>query len=434
VSGNVAARPARHRIWGRAVEAGRTLFSFEAAFLAYVFAGNYKGAAALADFPIDITLMWFCVSVILGAIIVAKRWPLPSGAIKLALVGVVFCLFAVASLLWSPSVIYGRQKAMYVATLSLGAFLGTALVIGPERERVKRLATLLAGAGLVLALVVFVAHWRAGFSDSGRYLGLPGDSILRGRLVGFGTVVLAAVLLCWDLRWPRRLMCGVVLLFMAFVLMDIGSRGPILGAALAALLVVVLGFKSQVVGALRSRWGLAALGCSIGLAVVGLFVYREVFGIVPYGVTRLLMLPLQFTTTKAYSRATFFRQSLQLWTDRPLFGNGIGSFPVLLDWGDRKVHPHNIVLEVMAELGTVGLALYLWLVSRAFRAFAPVKRLLSEPLLMLVFMLAVYAMFNSLVNGDLHENRMLFMALGLCSYGAASMGQSEHDPQSQEAT
>ena len=62
------------------------------------------------------------------------------------------------------------------------------------------------------------------------------------------------------------------------------------------------------------------------------------------------------------SRLYFFSQSIQLWTNdinTILFGGGVKSYPIFTYQNEFGVYPHNVFLEILSELGIVGLIIFL---------------------------------------------------------------------------
>jgi O-antigen ligase len=85
-----------------------------------------------------------------------------------------------------------------------------------------------------------------------------------------------------------------------------------------------------------------------------------------------------FGSTEA--RKTLMRESWQAYLENPVIGVGAGEFK---DWNNsRRVESwheaHNVWLQVAAELGTLGLAVYAFLVLRAPIAVYQTRRLLRQ--------------------------------------------------------
>ncbi|HEX4784610.1 MAG TPA: O-antigen ligase family protein [Candidatus Sulfotelmatobacter sp.] len=71
-------------------------------------------------------------------------------------------------------------------------------------------------------------------------------------------------------------------------------------------------------------------------------------------------------------RAAVYAGSWQMFLDRPLMGWGFHKMPSELpryvsEYKDKLLYPHNTYLEILVELGLVGLALYIWLMWEMFR-------------------------------------------------------------------
>ncbi len=116
---------------------------------------------------------------------------------------------------------------------------------------------------------------------------------------------------------------------------------------------------------LRTAWFSPVLirrvtGLVMVLAVVGYFLLRAS----PLSLGSGLGLRFQFVET-----------ALRMWAARPVFGVGIGEFYLLsrrfmapeLGWRYAFENAHNYFLQIAAELGIVGLALFVWVLSAAWR-------------------------------------------------------------------
>ena len=118
---------------------------------------------------------------------------------------------------------------------------------------------------------------------------------------------------------------------------------------------------------------------------------------------------VQMTATEAVKDRLLFTQgSLGMWASRPAFGVGIGQYylwsahyfpPALL-----QVHPrenaHNFVLQVAAELGAVGLVLFLWVLGVAARPLGMAVRHVSPDPLQLGLAAGLGAFMISALGGQ----------------------------------
>jgi O-antigen ligase len=115
-------------------------------------------------------------------------------------------------------------------------------------------------------------------------------------------------------------------------------------------------------------------------------------------------------------RGEFYINSIRFWSANPVFGNGIGSWPIMQGMGDITYYPHNIVLEILAELGIVGLILFFAIGIYAVFISQPVSTLHTIDVRRTILAILAFALFISMLSMDIKDNRLLwaFTALSLC--------------------
>jgi O-antigen ligase len=170
-----------------------------------------------------------------------------------------------------------------------------------------------------------------------------------------------------ERRPLRRLVASGVAVLMLAAIVATKSRGGFLG--LSAMLLVVAYYTIKV----KPQWIFAGI-----LAVV----------------VSVPMLPQRFwdrmdSITNAENDATgsrearlrLMQQALQVFAQNPLTGIGAGQFENYNGPGaiERNRATHNVWLQVAAELGIFGFAIFAYLVFRAFRAAAISLRALQPP-------------------------------------------------------
>jgi hypothetical protein len=176
----------------------------------------------------------------------------------------------------------------------------------------------------------------------------------------------AYFVLCWlvalgvALASRRRvawLIAGIPLLLGLYLE---GSRSPIFAA--------IVGIAVMLISVLRRRnTAVRAVGLFAVLAlIVIVFSFRHIVGHDIAGETAWQSVIVRYELT---------RTGLRVMATRPLFGVGIDRFFVPAEdlatprlksmWQARK-NPHNDFLRVGAELGLIGLGLFVWMLGRAF--------------------------------------------------------------------
>ena len=69
-------------------------------------------------------------------------------------------------------------------------------------------------------------------------------------------------------------------------------------------------------------------------------------------------------------RQIYFSDACDSIISRPLCGVGFGSFGEALYDEDIRMYPHNLVLEVLVELGIIGFGLFAYFLTVSWRFFA----------------------------------------------------------------
>jgi O-antigen ligase len=379
------------------------VFSFETAFVLFLFAGAYKNDPRFAWFPGDMTLVFCFLSGIAGLVPLLRGSLFYLPGIKTMWPGVLLVLWIAASLAWSPSEFYANEKLTLTATGNLWCLAATAMIIGSSRVRVWRFFGVLLVFGVLASLDNILSFTAAtGFWRVDHYLVL-------GRLASMAALI-AFVL--W-LRSPPLSARGLVFLasfiVCGYVLLIIGGRTPTTGVAVGMLVPPLLSFRLQGAQLVINRRILASLGliAVLALVIVSVAVSSE-------DALRTLgrFDKLLSTGSGAHARSSFWLHSLEYWAERPLIGHGAGAFSILYFNLDIHRHPHNLILELLAEFGLIGLALFAVLVLvLAWRV--SVRRLREDPALMLAVMLCINTFINAMTSGDISDNRNLFATLGL---------------------
>jgi hypothetical protein len=159
--------------------------------------------------------------------------------------------------------------------------------------------------------------------------------------------------------------------------------GPVFGVAVLVGAAVVVGVAwwlrehpLTLSGAQKRRvWRWLLLVVPVGLLVV------IALGVVASaGPLTIHAGPGRFFRLGSSDRVQWWKESLDIWRDRPLAGSGAGTFSTarLPYAGDTSFasEPHNLPLQFLSELGVIGLALFaLVLVSAGFVVACAVRRL-----------------------------------------------------------
>jgi len=228
--------------------------------------------------------------------------------------------------------------------------------------QIHRLVLVLVGGTLLAAVAVYFlpAPLGEGGALGGKVVVTPfGEASLNalGSVLAASSGLLVG-LLVYEGRPATRALLGVFLLVLVVTLVITKSRGAWFGFGVASLCVLFVS---------RSRWLLAALA-AVALAVLSIDVLRHLV------VAR---------TAETTARDPSLAGRLLLWSygwkvARANWLLGVGMdyfraikhsyrFPSPFDIVSLRYNTHNLYLEVLANLGVVGLSCFLWMLVGAIR-------------------------------------------------------------------
>lgn len=245
------------------------------------------------------------------------------------------------------------------------------------------------------------------------------DVIGLGRTMGEASLVLLFLLV--RARTVRtRVLLALALAPCAITFVSSGSRGPVIGMVVALPSVLLWRAASPAV-AKRLALSLVAVGALAVVAVVAL--------VPPEATQRSLSIFQTTEETGDTSRFVLWGEAIHAFADNlthTLVGIGTGGYAAISTHG--ALYPHNIVLEVGAELGVIGiLALAAFVISVIARLLGLLARGGEDAgwagLLLTLF---VFALVNAQFSGDVPYNEGLWLWGGLASGLAAAARAGSH--------
>jgi O-antigen ligase len=257
---------------------------------------------------------------------------------------------------------------IYVKIILIFALMVTTLT---TPKRLRQLTSLMIVASAYLALRGVLDYARGvNLTEGNRLKGAVGGIFenpndLALNLVTFLAPTMFIIIL--ERRPLRRLMASAIAVLMLATIVATKSRGGFLG--LSAMLLVVAYYTIKV----KPQWILAGI-LSVGIAVPML----------PEAFWNRMDSIVNAETDPSGSREARIRlmeQGLQVFSENPLTGIGAGQFENYSGPGaiERNRATHNVWLQVGAELGIFGLAIFAFLVFRAFRAASISLRAIRPP-------------------------------------------------------
>ncbi len=265
---------------------------------------------------------------------------------------------------------------------------------------------------------------------------LAGDGINANELGGMlavGVILCTALGSCRDISPGARVLAFVGAGAAMIVLLMTGSRGALIALIAALVVAPVLVGKGRRLAVLT----LAVVGAGLG------FVYLNT--VAPAGVAERLT----ESERTGSGRTDIWKVGWRIVEDRPVLGVGADNFAnstihYLLEPGavadsefivDQPKVAHNIFLQVLAELGVIGLAMFLtilaialWSASRAAVAFARAGDRSME-ILTRGLLIGMWAMLAGQFFGTGLYSKQMWLLLGMCVAMGALARRSAPSPQ-----
>lgn len=299
---------------------------------------------------------------------------------------------------------YGLEKTVRFATLTGLALFAPLITIQSQKSLSRFLLTLIA---IALSMVAFGQPTSEGLTAFGA------NHIATGRTIGLG--FLSGIY--FALRPRSRSVKNILLraglmilnLFFGYGVFSSGARGVLIAlfSALAFAGLIALSFR-------RGRTIVLTGAATVTAIVIALSVFApDAVLTMNRRVNKIISEPIDQT---AHTRVIRAEAAITMFRDNPITGIGIGGFDQEFNpyESERGDYPHNLFLEVAAELGLIGLILLVLLL------FIPIRHLLTSltagdrAATLLILTLTFYSLINALFSGDLNDNRFLFTTLGLC--------------------
>ena len=190
------------------------------------------------------------------------------------------------------------------------------------------------------------------------------------------------------------LSCLIIFFLISIIMLLInGARGAFVG------LLLTLIFRSRMIRDIRFIYS-----CIFAIALIIVFILSNQESFLT--INRLLIL---FSGGDESMRLYLFSEAISLWLQdiyTILFGAGVKSFPIFIDQNSTGMYPHNVFLEILSELGIIGLIIFLKILFLFYRNTGNNE---------LINSLSVFTIFSFCVSGsfDSFFRAFFFLCLGL---------------------
>lgn len=319
----------------------------------------------------------------------------------------IFLFFIYLSINW----LYLTRELDYGYTKFLGSLACFILflfinIVRYDESKIKRFFILYLILELILIVFLFTYNGISSFTLNSRLQLGEINTIWLSRL--FGEVLIIGLILM-----NKRLLIKYILMLIFILLMiTTGSKGPLISFFISIIVVKLFSVNIKKVNyniIIKKYFNIMFF--LIALILFIKYVFFEMFDL------NFLLSRFSLVSSEAnygeYSRINLAQSAINYFVLNPLFGNGLGSFAVMHSGYDIREYPHNIILELLSELGIIGLFLLMFPILNITISF--LKRLKSgSEILILTSALFLFYMINSMFSGDLgFSNIKLFFFMGL---------------------
>lgn len=389
-------------------------------FALFLFAGAFKQSSAGASF-LDLSIIGLSLSVILVLIEFINEPKLNKNIMQPIGIYILLSMFILLSLLYSSSYLYALDKTIRFMSFTAWAFIGPFFMF-KEKQDIEKfifysvLISAIMSCYAVVGLKSSLGNAYVGFIsvNGGNYLSL-------GRVSAMGILLILLFYIISNQNLIIKIIAFIGMLLNLVALFASGSRMPLV--ALVGMLVYMVISSIKINKKIHIRKGFSLFFVVILLSgfILGVLAKNGVFDTMIYRFE--VLLTDSGGGDSAEGRTDRYGDAFKLFAENPILGDGIGGFGYNYNDTDIRGYPHNIFLEIIAELGLVGLVIFLLLMFRCIIPyFYRVNK--EDNLSYSIFIVFLFYFLNANISGDLNDNRVMFCFMSLSYISSCIIGVS----------
>lgn len=330
---------------------------------------------AIPGFPIAVVAAGLAAAVVVYEVL---RW-MPKFH-PVILVPIFFIALTLHAVYIAPASEYGDDKLQKWWTITLVSAVAACLLRDRRSFQTFGAVWLVAASGLAVVTL-------AGF-DGGRADAFGANPIWLARALGTGIVI--AIWLWWK-KLASAWVMFIVIGLLAAGLVASGSRGPVLGVIAGVVVLALFAGSGRV-------W-------RIGLILAGGIGAVWAVQVLPFFAGSRFETILSGASTDDAVRTYYWNLSREIIANNP-DGVGFGNWNEAAGF-PRHLWPHNLFLEIFAELGTpIGIATVILLAAVVIRV---IRRASTDPIALLIFALLAAELVSVNLSGDLNARTFWFL-------------------------
>jgi len=338
------------------------------------------------------------------------------------LFGLLYSYFFISYLLLAQDNPLAYRKVIYAPALVIAPYIGVRMIA--STFKIDRFLTYLGLMSIIMIVPSFYELWiNPLYQDYGRFsiyiFEDKGDNPIQ-----FG-IAYALLLIIVIFRIARQHRIGLVdvliLIPAAFLLIRSGARGPVISLIVTFFIYIIwLGHISRRIKLTIIAGGLLLLGFA--------------YSVIPDATVRFYQVLFDPTVSPTQNASANSIQERILLIDlaiddflaEPILGVGTGNS------SGGVGYPHNSIIEVAAELGLVGVSIFLLLQAvvavTAYRTIKKTKGTPDEWIMTTAFAIYLFAFIESQFSGYMGGDMLLYTSIGLVGVVSQLLNQ-RYDPQ-----
>jgi len=366
--------------------------------------GIFKNLDIFKSSPIDLTILIVSITIYIAILIAFFRS-------KIKKIGSIEILVLLQGLLVLFSA-YFVSKAGDIKWWNAGRFLAfnlplfylPLLVIHYKKQKLQIKNIILGIYFISLSLLGIAFHnlyfgkltsWHlTAFGES--YIGLS-------MYISFGIIFILHHLICKKLKMLAKIIYFVLLIFFLIGLVLSPSKGILLSFVLVIIITFLKILTDKNIN-LKKIFLLCLL--TLLMTTVGFLTFQKA-KTTGFGVQRLIPATIS-NQTSIKERIQYYCDAVKNFKENPLIGKGVGMFSY--EHGGKGSYPHNILLEIAAEYGLIGIIIF-WpfFIYLFYIALKLIKKMQLKDYSLIIPLWFLIIFLDAMVSGSIANNRNIWL-------------------------
>lgn len=393
----------------------KVIFRGEVLFALFLLAGNFKSSLVFLPDFFDLTVFFLGLSILIAIKRLMIKPTISKCSIESIIIYLIFIAVILGSIFYTLSSVYAIEKSLKFLIITGWSYVGVFFLIKSESSLKYFLNTIifvgLVMSGIAIYKFVFVQKLEMSFVSV-----LGSNYLALGRTVGISIIILLNYFIIQK-KGIKAIFFIIIILQLTIALLISGGKMPLL----SLIIILFFYFLYSIISRSKNFY----LRKSIKKSLLLIFLLTPLIIILAkLGMFDVVMMRLYElfksagSDTSAVGRITRYFTALDMWGDKPLIGNGIGSFSLFYNGTDIRDYPHNICLEILSELGILGFGVFVSLIGTSlYNGLIVFKNKFKEidSLQIVLLLVFLYLFINANVSGSLNDNRLMFTFISLLS-------------------